>query len=206
MRARACAHSSRSAPRVSAHRLALVSGESPLRKRRQTIGCILKLRRLVARLSRIVAACRPSLVAPDVITPGVRQAQDLTWLRGLFQRGDAGLYNRALIGRVERLAAGVSEWIVKEDGARRLARLHDVECTGQADCRDAMRFEVSRDQTHGLVTHGSHRYEQDRVYLLTTHGVEHGRRQFVAHPALRIDAAHAREHLIGELTDNASID
>src|SRR4029079_15979836 len=65
-----------------------------------------------------------------------------------------------------RLAAGIAEREIAEQEARRAGPFDDVLGGPHDHRRDAVSFEVSGDQTHGLVADGSSRHQQSGVVLV----------------------------------------
>ena len=88
-----------------------------------------------------------------------------------------GLYrvshDRVLLRRIERRSRGMAERKIDEGGARWPSRLHNVQSAAQAESRNTGGFEVTGNQTHGLMAHGSHGYEECRVDVLRPVGVQH---------------------------------
>jgi hypothetical protein len=65
-----------------------------------------------------------------------------------------------------RLASGMAQWEVEKGGAWRIDRLRNVQRTGHTECRHAGGFDVTSNQSHGLVTHRSDRHEQQDIDVL----------------------------------------
>ena len=60
--------------------------------------------------------------------------------------------------------------------ARHSRVLDNVESRANYECWDTVRFKVSRDQTHGLVTYGSQRNEENYVdFILSAQVKQMGR-------------------------------
>ena len=91
---------------------------------------------------------------------------------------------------IEGWSRGMTEREINESRSRRPACLHYVQGAAQAEGWDTGSFEMTRDQTHGLMANWSHRYEKGRVDILRPVGVEHRWCKFLAHPTLRVDPAH----------------
>ena len=74
-----------------------------------------------------------------------------------------GLYcvshDRVLLRCIEGWSRGMAEWEIDEGGARWPSRLHNVQSAAQAEGRDTGGFEVTGNQTHGLMAHGSQRHK-----------------------------------------------
>lgn len=56
---------------------------------------------------------------------------------------------------------------IKKHCARRINRLRYVKRRGHAECRDSGCFDHPRNQSHGLMTHGSGGHQVERVYMTT---------------------------------------
>lgn len=105
--------------------------------------------------------------------------------------------HRAIVGA----AAGVAEGEVHMKIARHSRVLDNVDCRANDKRRDAVRFKVSRDQTHGLVTNGSQRDEEGNVDCILSTQIEQMRRVDLVCIALRIICGHRVEALT-KLADN----
>ncbi len=80
-----------------------------------------------------------------------------------LQQVERNANNRSLHHCIIRLAARVAEGEVREHEARDPALLDDVPRRADYDRREASRFKVSSDQTHGLVANWSEREEKRDV-------------------------------------------
>ena len=94
--------------------------------------------------------------------------------RGL-QQVERHTNDRSLHHRVIRLAARVAEGEVREHEAGDPALLDDVPGRADYDGRQAIRFKVSSDQTHGLVTNRSEREEKRDVDGISATEIAHCR-------------------------------
>ena len=92
---------------------------------------------------------------------------------------------------ISRLAARIAERKVGKDKARHPALLNDIARRAEDDRRNAVRFKMSGDQTHGLVTHRSQGDQQGNIDPILTTEVEHGRGILVDSPPRTIDRGHA---------------
>ena len=84
-------------------------------------------------------------------------------LIGRFQNIDRLPDDRALHVDVVWFSARIAERHVGVDEPWYTAMLRDIECRAQDDGRHAFGFEVTGDQTHGLVANRSQRYQQRDV-------------------------------------------
>jgi hypothetical protein len=100
--------------------------------------------------------------------------------------------DRSLHHRIIRLAARVAEWKVRKHEAGDAALLDDIPRRADYDRREAIRFKVSSDQTHGLVANWSEREEKRDVDGVSATEIEDGRRIVVDGSAL----AEVRWHAI----------
>ncbi len=92
---------------------------------------------------------------------------------------------------ISRLAARIAERKVGKDKARYPALLNNIARRAEDDRRNAVRFKMSGDQTHGLVTHRSQGDQQGNIDPILTTEVEHGRGILVNSPPRTIDRGHA---------------
>ena len=148
-------------------------------------------RRRVAWLALVaLVGCRRG--APGLVVAPAKAEIDQFPRFGQRREGiDGGANDRRLIGPIVRLARSVAQGIVDEGGARRVCGADDVIGARHAEGRQTGRFQVSGNQTNGLVADGSQRDQQGDIDRLLAEGVFERRRQFVAHAALRINSAHA---------------
>jgi hypothetical protein len=80
-----------------------------------------------------------------------------------LQQVERNTNDRSLHHRIIRLAARVAEWKVRKHEAGNPALLDDIPRRADYDRREAIRFKVSSDQTHGLVANWSERKEKRDV-------------------------------------------
>ena len=93
--------------------------------------------------------------------------------------------------RIARLAARIAERKVGKDKTRHPALLNNIAGRAEDDRRNAVRFKMSGDQTHGLVTHRSQGDQQGNIDPILMAEVEHGRGILVNSPPRTIDSGHA---------------
>jgi len=82
------------------------------------------------------------------------------------ERPQAVADNPVLLLWIVRRAGAMAERKIGEDAARRIAGLQDIERAAQTYRRDAGGFQVTCDQTHGLVANRSHRHQKHGVHML----------------------------------------
>ena len=92
---------------------------------------------------------------------------------------------------ISRLAARIAKRKVGKDKARYPTLLNNIARRAEDDRGNAVRFEMSGDQTHGLVTHRSQGDQQGNIDPVLTTEVEHGRGILVNSPSCTIDSGHA---------------
>ena len=66
-------------------------------------------------------------------------------------------------------AGRVTEWKITEQEPRHAAEFDDVLGAAHHDRRDAIRLKMPRDQTHGLMTHGSVGGDDGRIDIHPAH-------------------------------------
>ena len=96
-----------------------------------------------------------------------------------------------LHGLVARLAARIAEGKVGKDKTRHAALLDNIARRAEDDCGNALRLQMSGDQTHGLVTDRSQGDQQGNIDPILTTEVEDGRSILVNSLARTIDRGHA---------------
>lgn len=101
--------------------------------------------------------------------------------------------DRLLHRRIIRLATRVAEGEVREHETRDAALLDDIPCRADDDRRQAMRFQVSSDQTHSLVADRSEREEERDVDGVSATEIEDGWRIGGDRSALAIVRRHTIE-------------
>ena len=92
---------------------------------------------------------------------------------------------------ISRLAARIAERKVGKDKARHPALLNNITSRAEDDRRNAVRFEMPGDQTHGLVTYRSQGDQQGNIDPILATKVEDGRGIFVHSLPCTIDRGHA---------------
>ena len=104
--------------------------------------------------------------------------------------------------RIIRFTARIAEGEVREHEAGNAALLDDILRGADYDRRNAVRLKVSSDQTHGLVTDRSERYQKPNIDGVGTTEVEDCRGILVDGPPL----AEVRRHPVeaGRETANAT--
>jgi hypothetical protein len=110
-----------------------------------------------------------------------------------FQQVERNANDRSLHHRIIRLAARVAEGEVREHEAGDPALLDDIPCRPDYDGRQAIRFKVSSDQTHGLVANRSEREEKRDVDGVSATEIEDFWRILVDSAALAMVRRHAVE-------------
>ncbi len=110
-----------------------------------------------------------------------------------LQQIERNANDRSLHHRIIRLATRVAEGEVREHEAGNPALLDYITCRADYDARQAIRFKVSSDQTHGLVANRSQREEKRDVDGVSATKIENFRRIFVDSSALAIVRRHAVE-------------
>lgn len=96
-----------------------------------------------------------------------------------------------------------SKGIVDELGPRWLTGFEDVQRATQDQRRQTHVFEVPCNQTHGLVTDGSQRYQEQEIDILLADGFGEVGNEFRRHPLLGVDSAHARVVVVGKIANHA---
>ena len=94
---------------------------------------------------------------------------------------------------VARLATRIAEGKVGKDKTRHAALLDNIARRAEDDCGNALRLQMSGDQTHGLVTHRSQGDQQGNIDPILTTEVEDGRGILVHSLAHTIDRGYAIE-------------
>ena len=110
-----------------------------------------------------------------------------------LQQVERNTKDRLLHHRIIRLAARVAEGEVREYEAGDPALLDDIPRRADYDGRQAIRFKVSSDQTHGLVANRSEREEKRDVDGVGATEIEDCRRILVDGSALAKVGRHAIE-------------
>ena len=82
------------------------------------------------------------------------------------KRLEGHVENGRLLPDVARFAQGVPERPVQKNGTRRLDALRIGPVDGYADGRDAVAFDGSLDQSHGLMADASGRRQQHYVHMI----------------------------------------
>ncbi len=113
----------------------------------------------------------------------------------MFEQVKAEADDGALHGDVVRLAARVAEREVSEDEARHAAMLDDVTRRAEDHGGDAVRFEVTGDQTHGLVAHGSERHQDGRIRTVLAAAAQDLRRVALLRSSLAVLGGHTMQPL-----------
>ena len=92
-----------------------------------------------------------------------------------FEQMQGHAYNLMLHFYVVGLATGVAKWKVGENEARHATLFDDVAGGADDDGGDAVGFQVTGGQTHGLMTNRSHGKEQDGIDFISATVVKNGR-------------------------------
>lgn len=144
---------------------------------------------LLARKERLVHS--EHRVLPRLaLGPDQRHGHGRTWLCCRFQQIKRLTNNAVLHIHIERLAAGTAQREVRKDEARYAAMLDDVARRANDDGGDAIFFQVSCNQTHGLVTDRSDGCHDGDVDPLVAAFLKHRRRRCIVHQLLAIAAIH----------------
>ena len=109
------------------------------------------------RCPRQTSVFRMGVLPGFVFTPPIRE--DLTTSRTLhFHQGHQGIMdNRVLQIWFVCLPRSMPQWKIKEDSARRVNRLGNIQSAAHTYGRDPRDFCLPSNQSHGLVTYGSDR-------------------------------------------------
>ena len=106
------------------------------------------------------------LDAVPVPPPGKRQVDNLARFPDGFDGFEGLEQNGALLGQIARFAQGMAEGPFEEDGAGRLDFFRVVPNDGDAHRRNALSFDFSLDQPHGLIADASGRGQQHQIDLV----------------------------------------
>ena len=85
---------------------------------------------------------------------------------------------------------GMAERIIEKGRTRWVHGLGDIQGTAHAQRRDASRFDLSGDQSNGLMADGSYRDEQHGIDVFSQETCCELRRQFLLDPPGGVNAAH----------------
>ena len=127
---------------------------------------------LIARFGIAGRAFVTAVAALGLDPPGIAagpcdvEMADIAGRRNRVERPQAIADNAVLLLWIVRRAGGMAERKIGEGAARRVARLQDIERAAQTYRRDAGGFQVTGDQTHGLVANRSHRHQKHGVRML----------------------------------------
>lgn len=102
-------------------------------------------------------------IAPLVVFPAKGRLDRGSGHPCSIEKIKAHSHDRALHLSVPGFPAGVSQWEIGENEPRDAAFLYDVPGGTHDDGSDAVLFKVSRNQTHGLVTHRSEPREEHGI-------------------------------------------
>lgn len=102
-----------------------------------------------------------------------------------------------------RFSGRVAEFIVEKGGTRRTNRLKNVQRTAHTQGGDASCLNITCDQSHGLMTHGSDRNQESHIDLFSLQLLGESRGQFVSHFSRRINPTHESKGVVSQLTDHA---
>lgn len=117
----------------------------------------------------------PGLVAG----PALGRYGGLAGHPGCVEPAQRQVYGGRLGFRVMGLSGGVAEGEIAPDEAGHPDPFHDVAGAAEDNGGNAVPFEVSGDQTHGLMADRSRRHQQRNVGVQATAGVEGGWRVLV---------------------------
>ena len=90
----------------------------------------------------------------------------------------------ALLFHIAGLAAGIAQGEIREQQARHAAGLDNIAGGGCNHGGDAVFFQMTCDQTHGLVADGSDRDQKGDIDLLLKAAAQHFRRILIVGLAL----------------------
>jgi hypothetical protein len=122
------------------------------------------LSRLAQRFDTLFVDPREVLLPAHVLAPDKGRLDCGPWKSGICKHIECKARNRSLHVRLVGAPARISEWEVAEEKARYAALFNDVARAANDDGCNAVGFEVSCDQTHGLVADGSQWDKQRHVY------------------------------------------
>ena len=97
----------------------------------------------------------------------------------------------------------VAELIVEKGGTGRMNRLQDVQRTAHTQGWDAGRLNMTCDQSHGLMTHGSDRDQESYIDLFSLQLFGQSRGQFISRFSRRINSTHESKGVVSQFTDYA---
>jgi hypothetical protein len=131
-------------------------------------------------------------VLPRIIVgPVKRKLLDASGGLHRFERSERRFEDRILKTFVERFPGCMAQRKIEEDSTWRIHRLRNRKGTRQTQRRNPLRFDLPRDQSHGLMTNRSDRDQQDEIHLVFDHASRKLRSQFFTNAACRVDSAHA---------------
>ena len=168
------------------------------------VGFVLISRRQIARLAHVALRWVNRLGSPSMIrAPHQRKRINLSRCRNRDECIKRGSNNLLLIVWIGWSTCCVAERVIDKHCPRCLPCLHDIESTSEAYGWDACVFQVSGNQTHGLMANWSHRDQKNSINILRLEALFDGRNEFFADAPLRIDTAHAGIDVMGEFTNMA---
>jgi len=107
-----------------------------------------------------------ALAPTRIILPFKRRSHGGAWHRGGIEQRQRQPHGLSLHVGIPRMPAGVSQREVAENEAGYTAMLHDILGGSDDDGGDTVCFEMTGDQTHGLVTDRSKRCQDCRLGLI----------------------------------------
>ncbi len=126
---------------------------------------------------------------------------DFLWRFGRRQRIQRCRYDPQLIFRIEWAAAGMAERVVDENTAWCTSGLDDIERACETNGGEACCFQVSCNQTHGLMTDWSHRDQKNSIDILLSKSLLNLGDQLLTDPALRVDPSHTGEDFLSNFAN-----
>ena len=106
-----------------------------------------------------------ALAPTRIVFPFKRRSHGGAWHRGGIEQRQRQPHGLSLHVGIPRVSAGVSQREVAENEAGHAAMLHDILGGADDDGGNAVGFEMTGDQTHGLVTDRSKRRQDRRLDL-----------------------------------------
>ena len=141
-----------------------------------------------------------------VLGPSVRQAADRPWGVDGGERVEGVTEDPPLERLVVRLPRRMPEREVQVHGAGRVDRRGDGKGARHADGRDPAAFDLSCDQSDGLMADRSGRDEHCGVGCVFLHALGERRSEDLSHLARRIDPPHERVGIRADRPDAAIVD
>ena len=147
---------------------------------------------------------RQAIIAPTPfwVRPNEIGFDGLHRLIRVFQRVERNADNVALHVALPGLARWIAQGKIQEDEAGRAAIFNDIPGGPDNHCRNAVRFKMACNQTHGLVAHGSKRGEDSDIRAIRLDALQNFWRMSLHGHAVAVDGWGAEE-MIGQSADPA---